>query len=464
MMEAAGSGDPGGDGGGGSVAGDPPRAAALLRALWGLADQADRWLCFQPPAMDASWHPDYARRLVAALDAGGPAAGIINSQEHCSTAESSPGQAPMPHPPPCDAARPTFVHAPYCMHFHSALSAGGDPGDAFAALQRAAAELPGGVPWPLLRRCVAAGLHPDADIGGGTPLLLYLLARPFPPPLDGGEAGSSGEAEPAARGRGAPGPGADAGGEEEEEEQCPVSLQRLLAAGATPNLPGPKGLTALHLVVGCLAERTHFPPFNEDLAYSSSGSGKCTPNTSATGGGCSGEVGGAEAGGNGVAVMGEDAEARRWRDGRAFLAQASADGRRAAYARAAFAALLAAGWSPGTRGGRGGSAADCVAAAAAAVRAELGEFMDPRSLPRAALAEFVAAEGGAAERLQELVRAHERGVAAVAAALDAMGGAAAAARGPRAVRAAAVLLALWALLLAAGWHWLVAARRLAGLG
>ncbi|KAI8470320.1 MAG: hypothetical protein J3K34DRAFT_510453 [Monoraphidium minutum] len=403
---------------------------AALAALRAVAAQAELFLCFKPPAMEASWHPEYYRRISAALE--------------------------------------------------EALRRGADPGAAFAPLLLAAADLPDGPPWPLQRRCVAAGLHPDTDVGGGTPLLHYLLARPYPPRLreeGSGGGGGGGDSHPDGGGDGGGGGGGERAAAGAAPHECPVSLEALLdgrhtreggsgggagsgggkgrgggkggggggsgSGGATPDLRGPTGATALHVLIGCLEERLHFPAR--------------PPRRGGGGGGgqdaAAAQEGEEEEGGE------EDAAGARARDVEEMLAESAAGAARARYARAAFAALLAAGFSASARGPRGAGADDLISAARDRAAADLSEARDPRGLPRAALAALVAAEGGGAARLEELAAAHAAGIAEVKAALGAMAAAAAAQRRPRATAAAAALLALWALLLAIAWRALAPAPR-----
>lgn len=378
-------------------------APSLLAALFELAGRADRFMCYKPPNMEPEWHPAYAKALSDALD--------------------------------------------------TALSNGADPGLALEALLQASQELPDGVPWQLLRRCITAGLHADMDIGGGTPLLHYLLSRPNPPRLGGDETastaagGTKGDA-----GAVQPLSAVDATGTNTDsvERECPVSLDSLLQS-AKPNLRGRKGATALHVVLACLLARTHFPVVADQVHQDGKAPDGCGNDSS----------GGFSSG----------AEGLRTGDAHELLLEAEADARRAAYARAAFASLLRAGWSAAARDTRGCSASDTAAVALRQCQADLEEVLDPRGLPHAALAEFVEMEqrgreqgsggnGDGKERLQQLLRAREAGARAVVCELERIVQMAAAQRRPGVVVGAAVLLSLWVVLVAVFWQLLVAQQPL----
>lgn len=417
----------------------PPSPLAALSAL---AEEAERFVVYTPPLMDPSWHSAYSARLqdalCAALEAGG--GGAASAAEQLGGGGDADGGNVG-----AAAASGAWLRRWRRRQRTRALAEAASAADlAFEALRRAARVLPdGAVPWPLLRRCVAAGLHADTDVGGGAPLLHFLLARPHPPPL----AAADGccclpESEPSGANK------AEAAPLPPSLLECPVTLQQLLAT-ATPNLGDRRrGATALHVLCYCLADRAHFPP-PADARRRRGG-----PGADRGGGGGSAD---ADAEGPDDADAGADAEDARWRDCREFLAQAAADARRADYAAAAFEALLAAGWSAaGARDARGASARDLVAAGLRGARADLAEIADPAGLPRAALRQFVAHEGGGgAARLAELAGAHEAGAAAVVAAFERMSALAEAQRRPAAARFAAALVALWVLLIAIAWRQLV---------
>lgn len=418
------------------------------------------------------WRPQAAKAAYAPAPPRAPRASSATLHQSGRVPFPTHGRSPRRPRPPPPTAPPIQPTAPA----PAALSAGASADETFAALAHASQDLPDGVPWPLLRRCVAAGLHPDTDVGGGTPLLHHLLARPWPPllELDGGAPGS-------------PGCDASGGGTDEDAGSCPVSLHALLEGrhgpsaaapgsdacgpsggggskgrrrvgrgcgrGATPDLPGPSGSTALHVLVGCLIERVHFP-----AALDGAAPGPSSKPGAPSGGG--GDRGGGGGGGVGAGSAPAEAEAeaeQRRRDVGELLAESAADARRAVYARAAFAALLRAGWCASARDKRGVCAADLAALALQRSAADLDEIRDPRGLPQAALGAFVAAEGGGPARLRQLLDAHEAGAAAVEAALRGMADEAAAQRRLRAAALAGALLALWVLLVAVMWQWV--ARR-----
>lgn len=383
----------------------PSSSCTPLDALWAIADEAERHVCYLPPAMDASWHPSYQRRLEEALDA-----------TLAPSYSSLPAAAPRPA---IDSRTATATTAA-----SSSSSAAADA--AFEALRYAARVLPdGAVPWsPLLRRCVAAGLHADTDVGGGAPLLHVLLSRPHPPPI--GDREDEEEGQEAAKGEGS------------QTSSCPVTLLQLLQT-ATPGLQGPNGATALHVVAACLADRVHFPPASARGGEGEEGGGNDDDNGS--GGGDDNDGG----------------DGSRWRDGREFMAQAAADVRRASYAAAAWELLLASGWraAGAARNKRGNTAADLAELGLRGARADLEEIRDARGLPRAALQQFVEASGGGEARVREMLAAHSAGAGAVARAFERMSAAAEAQRRPAAARTAAVLLAVWALLVALAWRRLV---------
>lgn len=194
-----------------------------------------------------------------------------------------------------------------------ALAAGGDPSRVLRLLRAAAVDLDA-LPPQLLGLVVAAGLPPDADVGGGDTLLHLLLNHPTPPRLDGQPAEQQAAASPPAPAGCSNVASAAAGG---------ASLQELLARGARPDARDAAGNTAMHMLVAALITRRYYPdppapPPAASEASTASQQGCCD-----------------------AAPDLEDNDAPR-----------------AAYCSTAFQLLLHAGWSPGARNNNGTSVID----------------------------------------------------------------------------------------------------------
>jgi hypothetical protein len=119
-----------------------------------------------------------------------------------------------------------------------------------------------------------------------------------------------------------------------------VTLAELLRQGATPDLPDGSGNTALHMVVACMVSKKHFPDSTVR------GRGTSLQDTQSA----DGDICGADNPSTAVAASAA-ADPQQLDDH---------DAARAAYATAAFLALLRAGWNPAIRNSNGYSVSDLV--------------------------------------------------------------------------------------------------------
>lgn len=202
-----------------------------------------------------------------------------------------------------------------------------------------------GLPDDLLALCVEAGLSADADLGGES-LLHYLLNTEYPIPLGSNSTSlsSSSEQQPELQ--------LDQQSQailqqlQELQHTIPaqhhaacgsVTLAELLRRDASPDLPDSSGNTALHMVAACMIRKRHFP--DPQVAGRSSSNG---PEAAAH----STQEAAAATGSNKQQKQPEQLEDN--------------DAARAAYAAAAFTALLRAGWDPAVRNSNGYTVSDLV--------------------------------------------------------------------------------------------------------
>jgi hypothetical protein len=235
----------------------------------------------------------------------------------------------------------------------AALAAGAAAERVHVLLAAAAARDLDSLPLHLLALCVQAGLSPDTGVGGGESLLHLLLNAPHPVPLgnldDAWQSRSSGAEQQQQPG------GVSQQVEQlqeqlqqlqgsiplQEEQQHPacggVTLAELLRRGRpSPNLPDAHGNTALHILVACMITKRHFPD-------PKAGEGQQQQQEA--------EQPGAPSPPAAAATLQDH------------------DAARAAYAAAAFAALLRAGWHPGVRNANGYTVTDLLEEGMARYRA-----------------------------------------------------------------------------------------------